>query len=90
MVCVFYGVFYLCLVDSASFQESLEMAKVKSFNCQLQILKIDNFAALATNECKVLCSFNSIFGYSTDSSFVSRPFAIPMLKKRAQTFSWKP
>ena len=86
----FTGSFTFVVVDSASFKKTLEMARVKSFNCQLQSLKIGNCAALATNECKVLCSFNSIFGYGTDSSFVSRPFAIPMLKKRAQTFSWKP
>ena len=72
------------VVGRASFKKISETAKVKSFGFLLQISKFDDSA---TNECKVLCSFISVFMYSADSLFASRPFAWPKFKKSSNFFS---
>ena len=56
------------VVDPACFRKTSEMARVKSFDCQLQISN--------GNECKVLYNFIFIFAYAADSLYVSRAFAI--------------
>ena len=73
--------FTSAVVDRASFKKTSEMAKVKSFSCQLQISK----STTARNQCNVLCSFISIFVHGAGSLFVSRPFARP--EKSSNIFS---
>ena len=70
------------VVDRAPFKKTSEMAKVDEFRLPIANFEIDHSAR---NECKVLCSFISIFVYGAGSLFVSRPFAKP--KKSSNVFS---
>ena len=76
LVLVPNNVFYLCH-SCASFKNTSEMAKVKSFDCQLQISKSTTLLQMNVKLYAVLLLF----------LFVSRPFARSKSKKELKLFS---
>ena len=82
LVLVLNNVFYF-VVDHASFKKTSEMTKGKEFRLPNANFEIDH---CPTNECKVLCSFISIFVYGADSLFVSRPLPDKSLKEKCKLF----
>ena len=70
------------VVDRASFKKTSEMAKVKSFDCQLQISKSTTLLQISVK----FMHFYLYFVYGAGCLFVSRPFARPESQKELKLF----
>ena len=70
------------VIDRAYLKKGLCDDKGQEFRLPVANFEIDHSAK---NECKVLCSFISIFLFVAGSLFVSRPFARP--EKSSNVFS---